>query len=144
MFNERFGRERLDPLDDRFTLWQRFDVEGYLDYHGAKLARRFDANTYLVHQPGHGPPRRRPRPGRHGARPSRRIAAPVLTLGIDSDILYPAVPAGAHPRDRGSLGGDATHVEIDSPHGHDAFLLETDAVGDALLPFLSQIEKGDR
>jgi len=43
-----------------------------------------------------------------------------------------------------SLGGDATHVQITSPDGHDAFLLETDAVGDALLPFLSQIEKGDR
>ena len=42
------GASELDPLDDRFTLWQRFDVEGYLDYHGAKLARRFDANSYLV------------------------------------------------------------------------------------------------
>ena len=38
----------------------------------------------------------------------------------------------------------ATHVEIDSPDGHDAFLLETDAMGDALLPFLGQLEKGNR
>ena len=48
VFDEKFGRGSLDPMDDRFTLWQRFDVEGYLDYHGAKLARRFDANSYLV------------------------------------------------------------------------------------------------
>ncbi len=48
VFNDRFGRGTVDPMSDVFTLWQRFDVEGYLDYHGAKLVRRFDANSYLV------------------------------------------------------------------------------------------------
>ena len=48
VFDQKFGRGWVDPMDDRFTLWQRFDVEGYLDYHGAKLVRRFDANSYLV------------------------------------------------------------------------------------------------
>jgi homoserine O-acetyltransferase len=143
VFNERFGRKQLDPLDDRFTLWQRFDVEGYLDYHGAKLARRFDANSYLVinramdlHDVGRG------RGGMERA--LARITAPVLTLAIDSDTLYPPYQQELIHETVSSLGGDATHVQITSPDGHDAFLLETDAVGDALLPFLSQIEKGDR
>jgi homoserine acetyltransferase len=35
-------------------------------------------------------------------------------------------------------------VEISSPDGHDAFLIETDALGEVLVPFLNQIEKGDR
>ena len=43
----RFGRSAVDRFD-RFTLWDRFQVESYLDYHGQKLARRFDANSYLV------------------------------------------------------------------------------------------------
>ncbi len=30
---------------------------------------------------------------------------------------------------------------IDSPDGHDAFLLETQQVGDALAPFLADLEK---
>ncbi|OWY59723.1 homoserine O-acetyltransferase, partial [cyanobacterium TDX16] len=47
VYGERFGRALVDPLD-RFRLDQRFQVEGYLDYHGAKLARRFDANSYLI------------------------------------------------------------------------------------------------
>jgi homoserine O-acetyltransferase len=143
VFNERFGRKQLDPLDDRFTMWQRFDVEGYLDYHGAKLARRFDANSYLVinramdlHDLGRG------RGGMERA--LARVDAPVLTVSIDSDTLYPPYQQELIHQTLSSLGGDATHVQISSPDGHDAFLLETDAVGHALLPFLSQIEKGDR
>jgi homoserine O-acetyltransferase len=143
VFNERFGRKQLDPLDDRFTMWQRFDVEGYLDYHGAKLARRFDANSYLVinramdlHDVGRG------RGGMERA--LARITAPVLTLAIDSDTLYPPYQQELIHETLSSLGADATHVQISSPDGHDAFLLEADAVGEALLPFLSQIQKGDR
>ena len=143
VFNDRFGRKQLDPLDDRFTLWQRFDVEGYLDYHGAKLARRFDANSYLVinramdlHDLGRG------RGGMERA--LARVTAPVLTIAIDSDTLYPAYQQELIHETVRSLGGEATHVQISSPDGHDAFLLETDAVGDALVPFLSQIEKDNR
>ena len=47
VFTDRFGREVVEPLDG-FTLWQRFQVERYLEYHGDKLARRFDANSYLL------------------------------------------------------------------------------------------------
>ena len=143
VFNDRFGRKQLDPLDDRFTLWQRFDVEGYLDYHGAKLARRFDANSYLVinramdlHDLGRG------RGGMERA--LARITAPVLTIAIDSDTLYPAYQQELIHETVSSLGGEATHVQISSPDGHDAFLLETDAVGDALVPFLSKLEKDNR
>jgi homoserine O-acetyltransferase len=143
VFNNRFGRKELDPLDDRYTLWQRFDVEGYLDYHGAKLARRFDANSYLVinramdlHDLGRG------RGGMERA--LDRITSPVLTMSIDSDGLYPTYQQELIDQTVRSLGHDATHVEIHSPDGHDAFLIETDAVGAALVPFLSQIEKGDR
>ena len=99
VFAERFGRERRSTRSTPFTLGQRFDVEGYLDYHGAKLVRRFDANSYLRHQQGDGPARPRPRPGRashgalrprHGADPGGRASTPTR--------LYPPVPAGAAPR----------------------------------------------
>ena len=50
VFTDRFGRELADGrrLDDGLDLWQRFEVERYLDHHGDKLVRRFDANSYLV------------------------------------------------------------------------------------------------
>ena len=33
-------------------------------------------------------------------------------------------------------GGRATYHDIDSPHGQDAFLIDTDEVAAALVPFL--------
>ena len=45
-FDERFGRGRQgdeQPLDGG-----RYAVESYLEYHGEKLAARFDANTYIT------------------------------------------------------------------------------------------------
>jgi len=143
VFNDRFGRKQLDPLDDRFTLWQRFDVEGYLDYHGAKLARRFDANSYLVinramdlHDVGRG---------RGGvAAALRRVRVPCLVASIDTDGLYPPRLQQELRDDLAAQGTPCQYVVIESPDGHDAFLLETDAVADALVPFLSLLEKDNR
>ena len=47
VFTRKFGREVVEPLDG-FSLWQRFEVERYLEYQGDKLVRRFDANSYLL------------------------------------------------------------------------------------------------
>jgi homoserine O-acetyltransferase len=142
VFEGKFGREVVDPLDDRFTLWQRFDVEGYLDYHGAKLARRFDANSYLLinramdlHDLGRG------RGGTDAA--LRRIQVPTLVMSITSDALYPP-RLQQDLRDRlAAQGTPCQYVTIDSPDGHDAFLLETGQVGASVAAFLADVEKHD-
>src|SRR5690606_31603781 len=50
VFTDRFGRELADraTTGDTLGMWQRFEVERYLEYHGRKLAGRFDANSYLA------------------------------------------------------------------------------------------------
>jgi len=135
VFTDRFGREPVEPLNGRFEMWQRFQVERYLDYHGDKLARRFDANSYLLltkamdlHDLGRG------RGGEAAA--LRRISAPVLSFGITSDILYPPHQQRALVDGIEAVGGTARYVEIDSPHGHDAFLIEFEQVAAGLVPFL--------
>jgi homoserine O-acetyltransferase len=139
VFTRRFGREVVEPLDGGFSLWQRFEVERYLEYQGDKLIRRFDANSYLLltkamdlHDVGRG---------RGGAdRAMARLRAPVLAIGVSSDILYPlyqsqeiAILARTH-------GVEARSVELDSPHGHDAFLIEHEQVGTPLSAFLDDVE----
>jgi homoserine O-acetyltransferase len=125
--NERFLRtwqSDISPLG----AGGRFAVESYLDFHGNKFTRRFDANSYVTlvgamnsHDVG------RDRGGVAAA--LARVTAKTLVVGIDSDRLF-------------SLPGQreiAAHIPctidgrepavVSSPFGHDAFLIEDDAIG---------------
>jgi homoserine O-acetyltransferase len=122
-FETRFARA---PQDDIDTLsGGRYAIQSYLGYHGDKLARRFDANSYVVlseamnhHDVGRG----------RGGVPAAlgTIRAQTTVLGIDSDRLYPL-------RLQEQLselipGASPVHV-ISSVVGHDGFLLEVDQIG---------------
>ncbi len=119
----RFGREAQgaeDPLKGG-----RYAVESYLEHHGDKLAGRFDPNAYVVlseamnhHDVGRG---------RGGvARALARVNAKVVVAGISSDRLYPL-----HLQQQlvDLIPGAQPLQVIDSPVGHDGFLIATDAVG---------------
>ena len=86
-FQERFGRALVEK-DSLFGLWDRFQVESYLDYHGEKLVRRFDANSYLVLNRAmdtHDLAR-----GRISMEEAvKRISATAATASISTDSLYP-------------------------------------------------------
>jgi homoserine O-acetyltransferase/O-succinyltransferase len=128
-----------DELSDRFARsWQsgvsplggggRFAVESYLDFHGNKFVRRFDANSYITlvesmnsHDIG------RDRGGVAAA--LQRVTALGLVLGIDSDRLFPVsdqqvIASGI----RNSVSG-ADAIVISSAFGHDGFLIEDALVG---------------
>ncbi len=140
VFTDRFGREFADaPLSgEGFDMWQRFEVERYLDHHGDKLIRRFDTNSYLVigkamdlHDVGRG---------RNGlASGMARIKVPTLTMGIWSDMLYPAYQQRQIRNVLFNAGTPCEYVEIDSPHGHDAFLINLDQVAPPIEAFLDAV-----
>ncbi|GAB3615963.1 homoserine O-acetyltransferase [Okibacterium endophyticum] len=124
--NARFTRSwqsQISPLGDG----GRFAVESYLDFHGNKFTRRFDANSYITlveamnsHDIG------RDRGGVLSA--LARVTARTLVLGIDSDRLFPLegqieIAKGI----RTNIDGDRPAV-IASDFGHDGFLIEHDAV----------------
>jgi homoserine O-acetyltransferase len=116
VFTDRFDRSLLGPLD--FSIEPLFDVEGYLDYHGEKLARRFDANSYLrlnramdLHDVGRG------RGGVDAA--LGRVSAPTLVASVRSDGLYPPDQQRRILDVLTAAGVPTTWVDIDSPHCHD-------------------------
>ncbi len=135
VFQQRFGREVADSLDD-FGLWGRFQVESYLDHHGQKLARRFDANSYLVlnramdlHDVGRG------RNGIENA--ARRVLVPGLVISISSDMLYQPWQQREMASALEAAGLPVDYHVIDSPQGHDGFLLESAAVGPLIAKFIA-------
>ena len=138
VFTDRFGRRLADrtPEGEEFDLWQRFEVERYLDYHGEKLVKRFDANSYLLIGKAmdlHDVARRRG--GLTAA--LRRITVPVLTIGVSSDMLYPLYQQREIHEAMCAQGTPSELHVIDSPHGHDAFLIDVDQLGPPIEKFLA-------
>jgi homoserine O-acetyltransferase len=139
-FTDRFGRELAEGEHDQPGLWQRFEVERYLDHHGDKLVRRFDANSYLVigkamdlHDVG---------TGRGGVESAvARVRVPTLVLGITSDMLYPIYQQRQIHQLLARHGTPTELVEIESPHGHDAFLINLDQVAEPIGTFLDEVAK---
>jgi homoserine O-acetyltransferase len=65
-----------------------------------------------------------------------RVSSPALVMGISSDILYPTYQQRQIHDLLLSGGTKSEYVEIDSPHGHDAFLINLDQVGPLVESFL--------
>jgi len=131
--NQRFERSwqsSVSPLGGG----GRYAVESYLDFHGNKFTRRFDANSYITlveamnsHDVGRG------RGSVEEALAS--IKAKSLVVGIDSDRLFP-IEDQQRIADNigGELSGGKLHI-IESAYGHDGFLIEKQVVG----PLLTQL-----
>lgn len=129
---ERSWQSKVNPFGDG----GRFAVESYLDFHGNKFTRRFDANSYLTlveAMNSHDVSRSR------GSvkKALQKIRAQMLLVGIDSDRLFPLetqrVIADSNPR---NLLGNKLFV-IKSDYGHDGFLIEAEKVGKLLKRLLS-------
>lgn len=142
-FNTRFGREEvppgLDPVARRVgnygtrlpvdhPMHMRYQMESYLHYQGDKLVHRFDARTYLyltramdLFDSGQF----------DQAHWDRVVAAgtEVTAVGISSDLLYPAEEVRDLAKQLRDRGVAAEYRLLDSPQGHDAFLLELDTTG---------------
>jgi len=131
-FARRLAESTANPTPSRSAdLGGRFDVENYLYYQGEALVRRFDANSYLyisramdMYNISEG------YPSLEAA--LRRLRSKVLFIGIRSDFLFPAARVRWLADQVRTLGGDSTYVELDSPHGHDAFLKEWEQMTNAL------------
>jgi homoserine O-acetyltransferase/O-succinyltransferase len=134
----RFGNELQDdkhPADGG-----RYSVQSYLEHQGEKLVNRFDAGSYVVladaantHDVGRG---------RGGvAAALRGCPVPVVVGGITSDRLYPL----RLQEELAELmpGCDRLHV-IESPYGHDGFLVETEAVNELIRETLELAEDSCR
>jgi homoserine O-acetyltransferase len=122
-FDVRFGRQ--DQEGEVALDGGRYAVESYLQYHGDKLVRRFDPNSYIVlseamnhHDVGRG---------RGGVKEALSgVTTLVTVISIDSDRLYPP----SLQEELVDLLANARPLQtVRSSVGHDGFLLESTQIG---------------
>ena len=110
-FDGRFGRDERDNGE--------FQVQSYLRHQGAKINKRFDANTYVrLTQAMNDFDISRGRGDYLSV--IRSIRQPALVVSVSSDILYP-------PHEQQLLAQNipnARHALLQSSDGHDGFLIE--------------------
>ena len=103
----------------------------YQRYQGSKLVGRFDAYSYMAildtfdtHNVGRG---------RGTLRDAlARITAPTIVVGLGTDIIF----TPGEMQTLASMIPGAEYRQIESPFGHDGFLVEADRLNEILLPFI--------
>jgi homoserine O-acetyltransferase len=138
----RFARIRLDAEaredDDPFGV--EFQVESYLAGHARRFVRSFDPNCYLylsrasdwfdISEYGGG----------DIARALQRIDIErALVIGVSTDILFPLSQQEQIADGLRAAGAAVDFVPLDSPQGHDAFLVDIAHFGPAVSGFLAKL-----
>ena len=141
----RFGRVRLDgpdPLADSGDPFaQEFQVESYLEGHARRFVRRYDPNCYLYLSRSMDWFDLADHAGGDVLAALARIKLErALAIGASTDILFP-VQQQQEIADGLAAGGAHTQFAgLDSPQGHDAFLVDYARFGPVLGGFLAGLE----
>jgi homoserine O-acetyltransferase len=117
-----------------------FSAQSYLRYQGEKFVKRFDSNCYIAitrkldtHDVS------RYRVSAKSTNPIHdalsQIQQPTLVIGIESDGLF----TFDEQKELAASIPNARLQKIDSPEGHDAFLLQFEQVNHYILEFLKEV-----
>jgi homoserine O-acetyltransferase len=136
----RFGRIRLEPnqRQDSCPFAPEFQVEGYLEANAHRFARAYDPNCYLylsraIDWFDLG--------DEHADNADAVLAGlaleKALTIGVRSDILFPIDQQLQIAEGLAAGGVRSKFIALDSPQGHDAFLVDFARFGPVVAEFLS-------
>lgn len=138
---EKFGR-RLQARPDRpdgaksFGFDADFQVESYLRHQGLSFVDRFDANSYLYITRALDYFDLAEEHGGLLANAFRGTKTRFCIVSFDTDWLYPTSESRSVVQALNAAGAAASFVELSSPYGHDAFLLEAPEMNRVIDGFL--------
>ncbi|KAL8719738.1 MAG: hypothetical protein Q9225_003282 [Loekoesia sp. 1 TL-2023] len=117
-----------------------FSAQSYLRYQGSKFVKRFDGNCYIAitrKLDTHDVSRHRAPPEEPNAtaKALSQIEQPALVIGIESDGLF----TFAEQQEIAAGIPNSRLRNIDSPEGHDAFLLQFEQVNAYILEFFRDV-----
>ena len=133
----KFGRGTI--LKNRsYTYESEFEVESYLRYQGDKFAEFFDANTYLLMTKAldYFDPAEK-----HGSlrQAVSRIRAQILLISFTSDWRFAPSRSKEILHALTQEGKAVQYLEVDSEHGHDAFLMQDPAYIEAMRIYFNRL-----
>jgi len=140
-WNGRFARIRLDAEQrEEQPFGFEFQVESYLEGHARRFVRSFDPNSYLylsrasdwfdVAEYGGGSVM---------AGLERICIERALVIGVSTDILFPLEQQEQIAEGLQAAGAQVDFVALDSPQGHDAFLVDIENYSRAIGGFLARL-----
>ena len=138
----KFGRRLQNSDEFAYDLQAEteFEIESYLHYQGKRFVERFDANSYL----------RLTKAmdyfdlaASYGglANALGKTDARFLLQSYSTDWLFPTSQSKELVAALIESGRHVTFVDLDSPFGHDSFLLEVDQLEDLVIPFLAHAQQ---
>ncbi|MCJ1469495.1 homoserine O- acetyltransferase [Pseudocyphellaria aurata] len=128
------------PPSDQKRAKTHFSAQSYLRYQGDKFVRRFDSNCYISMTrklDTHDISRHRVAAGIPNpiAVALSMINQPTLVIGIESDGLF----TFAEQQEMAAAIPNSRLRTIESPEGHDAFLLQFEQVNTHILDFFNEV-----
>ena len=134
---EKFGRRLQHGEEPRFAFDVDFQVESYLQHQGESFLKRFDANTYLymTRVMDYFDVFADPVAAGESLRGSDTR---FLVVSFDSDWRFDTEHSREIVRHLQSWRAPVTFREIESPWGHDSFLLEIPEYDRTVAAFLDR------
>ena len=138
----RFGRVRLesDRRGDEDPFGLEFEVESYLEGHARRFVRNFDPNCYLYLSRSMDWFDLGETVGGDVMNGLAQIRLDkALAIGVQTDILFPLQQQQQIADGLRAGGIDTSFVPLESPQGHDAFLVDIKRFGPAVRSFLDTL-----
>lgn len=130
MLSLKFGRQlHENPPESKFA------VESYLEYQGKKFSESFDANSYLYLTRAMDNFDVTAATGDMQTT-FEKVLAQYLVISFSSDWLFPSESSRRMAEAIRASGKSAEFAEIQTPHGHDAFLVKNPAMEDRIRAFI--------
>lgn len=138
LLDSKFGRRLQSASRLSYNFATEFAIESYLNHKGSAFTQRFDANSYLYITKAmdyfdisrsYGPLKEA----------FAQVTARCLFVSYSSDWLFPTSQTKEMVRALLCNGKPVSFIEIDSPYGHDAFLVEVEKLSRIVTGFLSGV-----
>ncbi|MDR3291271.1 MAG: homoserine O-acetyltransferase [Methanobrevibacter sp.] len=134
---EKFGRDLQDKQEFSYDFDLDFQVESYLHHQGESFVKRFDANSYIYITKAIDYFDL----SKNGSliEGFKNVNSKVKLIAINTDWLYPPSQLKDILNALKANDVEVSYNELESPYGHDAFLLEDGQLNYSISKFLNDL-----